>query len=129
MRGLRHCAGYHDVLNETRKLLADDGRSLEADLSASEKHVSSTMRCDATTVLNHALWHQQPVYNVNDTIGGTVVLVDKRDAVNEKLSSLCSDSKNFAVKWRKCSAILKNSAELQAGNNVMRNDALQKLVV
>lgn len=127
MRGLRHCAGYHDVLNETRKLLADDGRSLEADLSSSEKDVS--MRCDATTVLDHALWYQQPVYNVNDTIGGTVVLVDKRDAVNEKLSSLCSDSKNFAVKWCKCSAILKNSAELQARNNVMRNDALQKLVV
>lgn len=129
MRGLRHCTRYHDVVNETRKLLADDSRSLETDLSTGEKDVSSPMRCDATAVLDHALWHQQPVYNVDDTIGRTVVLVDERDAVNEELSSLRSDSKNFAVKRCQCSTILKSSAELQAGNDVMRNDALHKLVV
>lgn len=129
MRSLRHRAGHHDVLDETRKLLADDGRSLEADLPASENGISSAMRCDATTVLDYALWHQQSVDDVNDAIGGPVILADKRNAIDEELSSLSSDTENFAVKWCKCSAGFKNSAELKARDDMMRNDALQKIIV
>lgn len=77
MRGVRHDPG---------KLLAHDGGSLEADLPAGEEAVVRGVRGHASAVVDHALWHQQSVNDVDHSVGGALVLADERNAVDEELS-------------------------------------------